>query len=127
MNEIDPTQIIRPKPDFGESVRGGGKIFRGGATMISRTEQQMCTVYTNLVFTQTLRSRAYNHYAPKIMAFYTFLFNLYNCLLKFISLTILLEEVLKISEEVQSHPRGGAHLPPKSGLAFVSSSFFSLA
>ena len=24
--------------------------------------------------------------------------------------------MIKISEEVQSHPRGGAHLPPKSGL-----------
>ena len=32
--------------------------------MISRTEQQMHTAYTNLVFTQTLRPRAYNHYAP---------------------------------------------------------------
>ena len=29
--------------------------------MISQTEQQMHTVYTNLVFTQTLRSLAYNH------------------------------------------------------------------
>ena len=52
------------RPDFGENVRGGGKIFSGGATMISRTEQQMRTVYTNFVFTHALRSRAYNHYAP---------------------------------------------------------------
>ena len=53
-----------------------------------------------------------------MFAFYTFLSSLYNCLLKLISLIILLGEVrkvlgevLKISEEVQSHPRGGAHLP----------------
>ena len=26
---------IGARPDFGENVRGGGKIFRGGATMIS--------------------------------------------------------------------------------------------
>ena len=45
-------------------------------------------------------------------AFYTFLSSLYNFLLKFISLIILLGqvrtflgEVLKISREVQSHPR----------------------
>ena len=56
--------IYLPGPDFGENVRGGRKIFRGGVTMTSRTEQQMRTVYTNLVFTQILRSRAYNHYAP---------------------------------------------------------------
>ena len=60
--------------------------------------------------------------------FYTFLSSLYNCLLKFILLIILLGEVqkllgevLKISGEVQSHSRGGVHLPivhttPKSGL-----------
>ena len=50
-------------------------------------------------------------------AFYTFLSSLYNCLLKFILLIILgemrkfLGEVLTISGEVQSHPRGGGHLP----------------
>ena len=51
-------------------------------------------------------------------AFYTFLLSLYNCILKFISLIILLGEVrkflakvLKILAGVQSHPRGGAHLP----------------
>ena len=60
-------------------------------------------------------------------AFYTFLSSLYNCLLKFTSLIILLGEVrtflgevLKISGEVQSYPKGGrvipAHLPRKSGL-----------
>ena len=55
-------------------------------------------------------------------AFYTFLSSLYNCLLKFISLIIFGEvrkftgEVMKISGGVQSDPRGGAHLPPKSGL-----------
>ena len=50
--------------DFGESVRGDGKIFRGGSTMISRTEQQMHRVYTDRDFTQTLPSFAYNHYTP---------------------------------------------------------------
>ena len=59
-------------------------------------------------------------------AFYAFLSSLYNCLLKFISLIILLGEVrrflgevLKISGELQSSPRGGAHLPhlPQSDLA----------
>ena len=38
----------RARPDFGENVKGGGKIFEGGVTMISRTEQQMRTVSTNL-------------------------------------------------------------------------------
>ena len=58
-----------------------------------------------------------------MFAFYTFLSSLYNCLLKSIFLIILLQEVqkflgevLKISGEVQRHPRGGAHLPPKFGL-----------
>ena len=53
-------------------------------------------------------------------AFYTFLSSLYNYILKFISLIILsgevrqfLGEVLKISGEVQSRPRGGAHLELK--------------
>ena len=62
----------------------------------------------------------------KIPAFYTFLSSLYNCLLKFILLIILLGEmrkfigeVLKISGEVQSHLRGGAHLPSKPGLVLV--------
>ena len=45
-------------------------------------------------------------------AFYTFLSSLYNWLLKFISLIILLGEVLKNSEEVQSHPRRCA--PPRT-------------
>ena len=52
-------------------------------------------------------------------AFYTFLSSLYNCLLELISLIILLGEVrtflgkvLKISGEVQSHPRGGLPTPP---------------
>ena len=53
-----------PKLDFGENVRGGGKIFKGAATMISRSEQQMRTVYTNRDFAPTLHSRAYNHYTP---------------------------------------------------------------
>ena len=51
-------------------------------------------------------------------AFYTFLSSLYNCLLRCISFIILLVEVrkflgevLKFSGEVQSHPRGGVHLP----------------
>ena len=59
--------LIQPneaRPDFGENVRGGGKIFRGGATMISRTEQQRRTVYTDRDFTRTLRSRAYNPDTP---------------------------------------------------------------
>ena len=54
-------------------------------------------------------------------AFYTFLSSLYNCVLKFILLIILLGEVqkflgkvLKISGEVQSHPRGALpHTSPK--------------
>ena len=56
-------------------------------------------------------------------AFYTFLSGLYNCLLKFISLKILLgevqnflREVLKISGEVRTSP----HLSPKFGLGFFS-------
>ena len=28
-------------PDFGENARGGGKIFRGGATMISPSRQRV--------------------------------------------------------------------------------------
>ena len=64
-------------------------------------------------------------------AFCTFLSSLYNCLLKCISLILLgevrrfLEEVLKISGEVQSRPRGGAHLPPpplNPALKYVSHS-----
>ena len=54
-------------------------------------------------------------------AFYTFLSSLYNCLLKFIWLIIvlgevrkILEEALKISGEMQSHPWRGAHLPTPS-------------
>ena len=50
--------------DFGENVRGGGKIFRGGSTMISRTEQQMRTVYTDRDFTRNLPSLTCNHYTP---------------------------------------------------------------
>ena len=76
--------------------------------MISRTEQQMRTVYTNLVFTQTLRSHAYNHYALKIMTYYIFLSSLYNCLLRFISLTILFGEVRKFLGEVLKNFRRGA-------------------
>ena len=53
-------------------------------------------------------------------AFYSFLSSLYNCLLKSIPLIILLGEVLKISGDVPSHPRGGAHLSPKSGLGLIS-------
>ena len=53
-------------------------------------------------------------------AFYTFLSSLYNCLLKFIPLIILLGEVLKILGEVQSYPRVDAHLPPKSGLVWAA-------
>ena len=47
-----------------------------------------------------------------MFAFYTFLLSLYNCLLKFILLVILLGEVrkflgemMKISGEVQNHSR----------------------
>ena len=56
-----------------------------------------------------------------MFAFYAFLSSLYNRLLKFILLIILLGEVqkflgevLKISGEVQSHSRGGLHLPAPS-------------
>ena len=52
-----------------------------------------------------------------MFAFFTFLSSLHSCLLKFISLITFLGEVVKISGEVQSHPKGGAHLPTKSGLA----------
>ena len=31
----------KAKPDFEENVRGGGKIFRGGATMISPSLQRI--------------------------------------------------------------------------------------
>ena len=39
----DYTKITQEmsKPDFGENVRGGGKIFRGGATMISSSRQRV--------------------------------------------------------------------------------------
>ena len=60
------------------------------------------------------------------MGFCTFLSSLYNCLLKFVlSIKLLgevqnfLREVLKISGEVQSYPREGAHHPPRSGLMKV--------
>ena len=88
--------------------------------MISRTEQQMRTVYTNLVF-NTLSAPVLT-ITGRRMAFYTFLLRLYNCLLKYISLTILLgkvrkflKEVLKIPEEMQR--RISPHLSPKSSLA----------
>ena len=32
---------IGARPDFGENVRGGRKIFRGGATMISPSQQRV--------------------------------------------------------------------------------------
>ena len=35
-----------------------------------------------------------------------------------------LVEVLEISGEVQSHPWGGAHLPPKSGLLACPTLFY---
>ena len=31
----------KPRPDFRENVRGGEKIFRGGATMISTSRQRV--------------------------------------------------------------------------------------
>ena len=39
----DYTKITQEmaRPDFGENVRGGGKIFRGGATMISPSRQRV--------------------------------------------------------------------------------------
>ena len=100
--------ILGARPDFGENVRGGGKIFRGGATMISPSRQSKNKI-------------PYFHNFYRIMsAFYTFLSSLYDCLLKFISLIILLGkvqkflgEVLKISGEVQSHPRG-FHTSPQN-------------
>ena len=58
-----------PRLDFRENVRGGGKIFRGGATMIARTEQQTRTVYTNRDFAQTLHSRAYKRTLKTYMPF----------------------------------------------------------
>ena len=35
------TVIFYTWPDFGENVRRGGKIFRGGATMISPSRQRV--------------------------------------------------------------------------------------
>ena len=78
--------------------------------MISLTQQRV----------KIKKTYFYNFYII-MSAFYTFLSNLYNCLLKFISLIILLGEMLKISGEVRCHPQAGAHLPhlpPNSGLAF---------
>ena len=80
--------ILGARPDFGENVRGGGKIFRGGATMISPSRQSKNKI-------------PYFHNFYRIMsAFYTILSSLYNCLLKLISLIILLGEVQKFLGEV---------------------------
>ena len=35
------TSVCLARPDFKENVRGGGKIFRGGATMISPSRQRV--------------------------------------------------------------------------------------
>ena len=69
------------RPDFGENVREGEKIFRGSATMISPSRQRV-----------KIKKCFYNFYII-MSAFYTFLSSLINCLLKFISLIILLGEV----------------------------------
>ena len=80
---------LGPRPDFGENVRGGGKIFRGGATMISPSLQRV-----------KIKKPYFNDFYIIMSASYTFLSSLYNCLLKFISLIILLGEVRKFLEEV---------------------------
>ena len=104
--------------DFGENVKGGGKIFRGGATMISPSRQRIKIkkYFTFITFIYLC------------LHLILFLSSLYNCLLKFILLIILLGEVrkflgevLKIAGEVQSYPRGGAHLPQNPALLMSSS------
>ena len=40
----------KSRPDFGENVRGGGKIFRGGATMISPSRQRVKIKNTLLLY-----------------------------------------------------------------------------
>ena len=35
------TRLMATRRDFGENVRGGGKIFRGGATIISPSQQRV--------------------------------------------------------------------------------------
>ena len=70
---------LNPRQDFGKNVRGGQKIFRGGATMISPSRQRVKNKKV---------SNFYNFYII-MSAFYTFLSSLYNCLLKFILLLIL--------------------------------------
>ena len=106
--------------DFGENVRGGGKIFRGGATMISPSRQR---VKIKKYFT-------FITFIYLCLHFILFLSSLYNCLLKFILYLLiillgevrkLLGEVLEISGEVQSYPRGGAHLPQNPALLVLSS------
>ena len=97
--------------DFGENVKGGGKIFRGGATMISPSRQR---VKIKKYFT-------FITFIYLCLHFILFLSSLYNCLLKFILFIILLGEVRKLLGEVQSYPRGGAHLPQNPALLMLSS------
>ena len=89
------TMNLQPWPDFGENVRGGGKIFREGATMISPSRQRV----------EIKKIRYFYNFHIIMFAFYIFLSSLCNCLLKSILLIILLVQVLKISGEVQSHSR----------------------
>ena len=46
---------MQANPDFGKNVRGGGEIFRGGATMIYPSQQRVeikNTLYTFIHFIQ---------------------------------------------------------------------------
>ena len=90
------------RPDIRENVRGGGKMFRGGATVISPSRQRV-KIKNNLI----------DNFCMIMSTFYTFLSSLYNCLLKFISLILLsgevrkfLGEALKISGPTCLHYRG---------------------
>ena len=104
-----------PRLHFGENVRGGGKIFRGGGKIF----RGGC--YYDLFQSTKSKNRKIPHFYNFYIimpAFYTFLSSLYNIVfLNLFHLILLgevqkfLREVLKVSREVPSHPRGGAHLP----------------
>ena len=41
---------MQAKPDFGKNVKGGGEIFRGGATMIYPSQQRVEIKNTLLLY-----------------------------------------------------------------------------
>ena len=71
------------RPDFGENVRGGGKIFRGGVTMISSSRQRV-------------KIKQVKTFIQLCLHIALFLSSMFNCLIKFMSLIILLGEVLVV-------------------------------